>query len=81
MPARLARILARVGLVRALLPVGLVRRMLFGDSVEDSVEAAGCSMWRAAARRLPMRTFLGRGYLCLSAGLQIGWRASGQTTY
>ena len=44
MPARLARILARVGLVRALVPVGLVRRMLCGDSVEDSVEVAGCSM-------------------------------------
>jgi len=44
MPERLARILARLGLVRALVPLGLVLRMLRGDSVEVSVEVAGCSM-------------------------------------
>ena len=49
MPARLARILARVGLVRALVPLGLVLRMLCGDFVEDSVEAAGCSSAAAEA--------------------------------
>ena len=45
MPARLARILARVGLVRALVPVGLVLRRLCGDSVE----VAGCSSAAAEA--------------------------------